>query len=144
MNDLTRFGGTNEDVHGLLDQQQVLRTKSQDAKQKFTDRHPIPKHERGGRFVRGPIPYDWLRLALNAGGKAGHLAWAIWWLAGIEQSNPLKLTKQVLCRFHISTRTASRLLLDFEQAGLVEVDRKRGRGPIVTLLTPKRTKDAEE
>ena len=142
MTDLTRFGGTDQDVYGLLDRKQVLRSKSRVAKREAADRHPIPKHEQGDRFVRGPIPCDWLRLALSAGGKAGHLAWAIWWLAGVQQSNPLKLTKRVLGEFHISTRTANRLLFDFERAGLVEVYRKRGRSPIITLLTPSRDEEA--
>ena len=97
---------------------------------------PIPKHEPGDRFVRGPIPYDWLRAALASGGKAGTLSWAMWWLAGMERKNPIKLTRQVLRDFNISPRSARRLLKDFERAGLVEVDRKRGRGPIVTLLKP--------
>ena len=136
MIDLTRFAATDQDVHGLLDRQQVLRSESRGAKREAADRHPIPKHEKGGWFVRGPIPYDWLRVALSFGGKAGHLAWAIWWLAGMERTNPIRLTKRVLRNFNISTRAARRLLTDFERAGLVEVDRHRGRGPIVTILTP--------
>ncbi len=84
--------------------------------------------------VGGPVPYDWLRMALSFGGKAGHLSWALWWLVGIERGNPIRLTRQVLSDFEISTRASRRLLVDFERAGLVSVDRQRGRGPIVTLL----------
>ena len=35
-----------------------------------------------------------------------------------------------------SQKTARRLLIEFERAGLVVVDRQRGRGPKVTLTTP--------
>ena len=136
MIDLTRFGGTDQDVHCLLDRQQALRSEARGQKRKAAESQPIPKHERGGRFVRGPIPCDWLRMALAIGGKSGNLAFALWWLAGVEQSNPLRLTGRVLRNFHISTRAARRLLVDFERAGLVDVERHRGRGPMVTLLTP--------
>jgi DNA-binding transcriptional ArsR family regulator len=76
-------------------------------------------------------------VALALGGKAGNLSWAIWWLAGVERSNPIRLTGRVLRDFHISPRAARRLLLNFERAGLVEVDRQRGRSPLVTLLEVK-------
>jgi len=142
--DLTKFRGTDAAVHGLLDLQQALRSKTKTAQQKATTDQPIPRHEQGDRFVRGPIPYEWLRVALAAGGKAGNLAWAIWWLAGMQQSNPIKLTGRVLRDFNISTRAARRLLVDFERDDLVEVDRQRGRGPIVTLLTPTTERTADE
>ena len=77
-------------------------------------------------------------------GKAGNLTWAIWWLAGMEKSNPIRLTKRVLREFHISPRSARRLLNDFEQAGLLHVDRKRGRGPDITLLEPEPPIDENE
>jgi hypothetical protein len=105
---------------------------------------PIPKHGRGGRFVRGPIPYDWLRVALSLGNKAGHLALAIWWLIGVEKSNPIRLTGRVLRDFSISPRSARRLLTDFERAGLVEVDRRRGRRPLVTILMHKLERQINE
>ena len=140
--DLTRFEGSPQDIHGLLDRQQALRTRG--AKQKAGKHHPIPKHQQGGRFVRGPIPHEWLRVALAVGGKAGNLAWAIWFLVGVERSNPIRLTGRVLRDFHISPRASRRLLLDFERAGLVEIDRRRGRGPIVTLLAPRMERAADE
>jgi hypothetical protein len=135
MIDPTRFAGTDTDVYGLLDSQRAIHVEAKSAKRIVTDQHPLPKHEQGERFVRGPIPYDWLRVALSFGGKAGNLVFAIWWLAGIERGSPIRLTKQVLSDFKISTRTSRRLLVDFERAGLVSVDRHRGRGPLVTLLS---------
>ena len=137
MIDPTRFGGTDQDVHGLLDRQQAIRSEDRIAKKDAADRRPIPEHEKGGRFVRGPIPYEWLRMALSFGGKSGNLAWAMWWLVGMKRSNPIRLTGRVLRDFSISTRTARRLLDQFERVGLVEVNRKRGRCPVVALLAPK-------
>lgn len=134
MIDPTRFTGSDQDVHGLLGKQQILRSEATGRKRKAAETDPIPKHEPGGRFVRGPIPFDWLGVALALGGKAGNLVFAIWWLAGVERSNPIRMTARVLRDFHISPRAARRLLVDFERAGLVALDRRRGRGPLVTIL----------
>ena len=144
MIDPTRFAGTDQDVHGLLDKQQALRSEARTEKQLVADLRPIPKHHHGDRFVRGPIPYDWLRAALSFGGKAGNLAWSLWWLAGVERANPIRLTRRALTDFNVSTRAARRLLSDFERAGLVEVARKRGRSPIVTLKAPAKSALAQE
>ena len=133
MDDPGRFAGSAERVQQLLTQQHTRRS---EAKAATREADSLPRHERGSRFVRGPIPFDWLRVALAFGGKAGNLSWAMWWLAGMERTNPIKLTRRVLLDFGISPRAARRLLIDFERAGLVAVDRKRGRGPIVVLLMP--------
>ena len=137
MIDLTRFGGTGQDVDGLLGRQKALRSVVQIERREVADHPPIPKHEQGGRFIRGPVPFDWLRVALSFGGKAGNLAWSLWWLAGMERTNPIRLTKRVLTDFNMSTRAARRLLIEFERAGLVVVDSQRGRSPKVTLTNPK-------
>ena len=58
MIDLTWLGGTNQNIHGLLERQQVFGSKARGAKKDAADRLPIPKHEQGGRFVCGPIPCE--------------------------------------------------------------------------------------
>ena len=47
-------------------------------------------------------------------------------------------------RQRIPTRTARRLLFDFEHTGLEEVARKRGRSPLVTLKAPAQSSLAQE
>ena len=136
MTDLARFTGTTQDVCGLLDQQRKMRSQAQNEKRKTAESNPLPKHKQGERFVRGPIPCDWLHRALACGGKSGNLALALWWLAGMQRCNPIRLTRQVARDFNISPRCVRRLLSKFERAGLVQVARKRGRGPQVVLLNP--------
>lgn len=136
MTDLTRFTGTTQDVCGLLDQQRKMRSQVQHEKRKTAESNPLPKHKQGERFVRGPIPCDWLHRALACGGKSGNLALALWWLAGMQRCNPIRLTRQVARDFNISPRCVRRLLSKFGRAGLVQVARKRGRGPQVVLLNP--------
>ncbi|MEE3368790.1 MAG: hypothetical protein VX346_05555 [Planctomycetota bacterium] len=136
MTDLTRFTGTTQDVRGLLDQQRKMRSQVQHEQRKTAESNPLPKHKQGERFVRGPIPCDWLHRALACGGKSGNLALALWWLAGMQRCNPIRLTRQVARDFNISPRCVRRLLSKFGRAGLVQVARKRGRGPQVVLLNP--------
>jgi hypothetical protein len=144
VDDLQTFSGKPEQLQRLLDRQQALRTESQTKPNELRPKTTIPKHHPGEKFVRGPIPFDWLQPALALGGKAGNLAWAIWFRAGIERQNPIKLTGRTLRDFHISPRAARRLLRDFEKAGLVQVDQKRGRGPMVTLLPQTKENPAKD
>lgn len=95
----------------------------------------------GGGFVRGPIPLEWLQCAIPQGRKALHVAMAIWYSAGFKKEVTIKLTRKKLKVFGVTTETARTLLHKFEEVGLVSVDRKRGRSPIVTI---KSTANLEE
>ena len=132
---LTQFSGSQDDLNSLLARKRDLGTELRNEKEQLAERYPIPKHEPGTHFIRGPIPCDWLRGAMRCGGKSANLALALWWLAGIEGANPIQLTPRVLGYFEISPRAARRRLAEFEKAGLVKVDRRRGRSPRVFLLT---------
>ena len=126
----------NEPLRDLLAKQQSLRADTKQRQGAVENSSPIPRPSSGEKFIKGPIPYEWLRRALKSGGKSGHLAFAIWWMVGIRKANPVRLTAQILGNFCISTRAAHRLLDDFEQRGLVKVSRRRGRGPDVFVTNP--------
>ena len=87
----------------------------------------------GGQFIRGPIPLDWLGVAIPLARKALHVAMAIWYCYGFKQEIVIKLTPTKLKPFGVTTETARAILHKFEAAGLVSVDRKRGRSPLVTI-----------
>ena len=144
MFDPEKYMATMPDLHQLLNEQNTVQRDAQAEKESLLDRFPIPRHEQGRPFIRGPIPCDWLQLALSLGGKAGNLSLSLWWLAGMEGTNPIRLTPRVLDKFSISTRTARRLLQDFEKAGLVLVSSKQGRSPIVTLKYPDQSNSVQE
>ena len=137
MTDLERFKASNQEIEGLLEQQQAIQSSKRSEKKKVADAYPIPRHQGQEWFVRGPVPGGWLETALSFGGKAGNLALALWWLVGMNPVNPIRLTKQVLEKFCVSAKTSRRVLKKWERAGLVLVDRKQGRGPDVTLLPVK-------
>ena len=144
MFDPQKYVATMPDLHQLLDEQKTVHRDAGTEKESSLARSPIPRHEQGRPFIRGPIPCDWLQLALSLGGKAGNLSLSLWWLAGMQRTNPIRLTKSVLDKFSISTRTSRRLLLDFERAGLVLVTRKQGCSPMVTLKYPDQSNSVQE
>ena len=93
-----------------------------------------PRHRTGEWFLKGPIPGPWLHRAAVLPGRALHVALAVWYLAGIEKRGHVKITWRVLDRFGVSPDAGRRGLLALERAGLVSVDRHRGRCPVVTIL----------
>lgn len=94
----------------------------------------LPRHKAGERFLRGPIPWAWLVLAAKQPGKALHVAVVLWLWAGIRRSSSGPLSSFRLRALGVSRFAGYRALRSLELAGLVTVERHRGRNPIVTLL----------
>jgi len=93
-----------------------------------------PRHRAGEAFLRGPVPVAWLAKACLAGHCATRVALALWFRAGVtrrREVSPSHATWQV---FGLSRQAGHRGLRSLEAAGLVTVDRRRGRCPVVTLL----------
>ena len=98
-----------------------------------TGRPKYPLLPKGGRFIKGPIPLDWIEVAIPLGRKAINVAMAIWYCYGFKHETEIKLTPTKLKPFRVTTETARTILHKFEAAGLVSVDRKQGRSPLVTI-----------
>ena len=92
-----------------------------------------PRHRPGDWFLKGPIPGPWLSLAAKLPGKALHVGLALWCAAGMVKGNRLKLTSDQLRPFGVGYDAGHRGLAALERAGLVTVDRHRGRCPVVTI-----------
>jgi hypothetical protein len=86
------------------------------------------------KFLKGPVPLPWLALAGRQPGKALHVAVVLWFLAGVMRSSTVALSGEVLKPFGVDRRAGHRGLTALERAGLVAVERHRGRQPRVTLL----------
>ena len=93
-----------------------------------------PRYKGRRWFLKGPIPGDWLHRAAILPGRALHVALALWYLAGLERRQHVKITWRVLDRFGVSPYAGRRGLAALECAGLVNVERHTGRCPVVTLL----------
>ncbi|MBY0459806.1 MAG: hypothetical protein K2V38_21010 [Gemmataceae bacterium] len=105
-----------------------------------------PRHRPGEKFLKGPIPWRWVEVAAPLPGKALAVGIAAWREAGCRKCRTVPLNLSGLA---VPRRTAQRGLAELERAGLVSVNRRKGRPPLVTLLpaplpdaNAKRSRDA--
>jgi hypothetical protein len=94
----------------------------------------LPRHKEGQRFLKGPIPMDWIIIASNLTGKALHVGIALWHLGGMKNTGEVKLSGKLRRKMGIQRTTGYNALDELENAQLVSVKRHRGRNPIVTIL----------
>ncbi|TWT79425.1 hypothetical protein CA13_08260 [Planctomycetes bacterium CA13] len=97
---------------------------------------PLPRHGHGERFIRGPIPLAWFKLVPGCGRQAEAVAVLLWYAAGYQRRNPLKLSPTVLAELSVHPKTARRILRKMAERGLVRVESRRGRSPMVTIVSP--------
>ena len=86
-------------------------------------------------FIKGPIPLDWINRAASLPGKSLNVAFAIWWLNGMADGKPLKLTRLSLKSFCVKRDAASAALTRLESAGLIRLRRSSGQRPLISILT---------
>ncbi len=90
-----------------------------------------PRHRPGEKFLKGPVPWRWIETAAGLPGKALAVGLAAWHEAGCRKCSTVPLN---LSRLAVPRRTAHRGLCELARVGLVSVDRRKGRPPLVTLL----------
>lgn len=101
-----------------------------------------PHHGPGEKFLKGPIPWDWLTVAARQPGKTLHVAIELWRWAGIKRTGVIRLSLSRAAREFDTSRSAlSRGLRALEAAGLVSVTRKAGSRLTVTLLDAHHAED---
>ena len=96
-----------------------------------------PRHTSGEHFLKGPIPLAWLEVAAGLPGKSLHAGVALWYAAGRAKSASVPLSNIAGLHFGLDRNAKYRALLWLEEAGLIAVERKLGRAPVVTLLDRK-------
>jgi len=96
---------------------------------------PAPKiAEAGYRFIKGPLPYSWMKRAGELPGKTLHVALGLWLVAGLRCSRTFSFKRKAAGAFGASKDATYDALTRLEAAGLISVDRRRGRSPTVTIL----------
>lgn len=93
-----------------------------------------PRLKRGGKFLKGPVPLDWLAQAGKLPGKCLHLGDVLWFLVGLKDTRTVPLLSSELARFGVNRQAKYRALHWLENAGLITVERHPGRNPVVTIL----------
>ena len=88
---------------------------------------------RGGFFLKGPVPIQWLGQAAQLGGKCLAVGVVLWFLCGLKRTNTVAVEHKWLAVFGVARDAASRCLHQLENAGLIAVRRRPGCSPIVTV-----------
>jgi hypothetical protein len=91
-----------------------------------------------GRPNADTVPLAWLESAASLPGRSVHVALALWNGASDSGSRCVELSNKLCLRFRVERNAKYRGLRSLELAGLVVVERRRGRPPRVTLLTSER------
>lgn len=97
-------------------------------------RSKTPAGQPGEKFLKGPVPLNWLGRAAQLPGKSLHVGAALWFLKGLCRSNTITLSNGVLAVFGVDRHAKYRALNCLEQAGLIRCERHTGRSARVTIL----------
>jgi hypothetical protein len=108
----------------------------------------IPKRTSKSRqynqFIRGPLPLKWFQKASNISRTAGVVGLIIWGIAyqrklwGYDSqrrtSGHIKVTNQTCKKWGVCGNSKNTALRLMEKAGLIRLDLKRGRSPLVQII----------
>jgi hypothetical protein len=100
----------------------------------FLETGASPQSAKVGHFLSGPIPLAWLVIAAKLPARSLHVGLALWYSVGLSGSTSVSLSNILCSRFGLDRNAKYRALRSLECAGLVAVQRKRGRSPLVTIL----------
>jgi hypothetical protein len=88
------------------------------------------------RFIP-PVPLAWFDRACVLPGKALAVGLVVWRLARVRRSNTVQLTQAVVAQHGLSRWEKYAALRALESAGLVVVQRRGRRSPLVTVIEPR-------
>ena len=86
-------------------------------------------------FLKGPIPFDWLKKANALGGSTGIVATGLWLYVGLNNSKRFKVDSKLDHFSGVARQTRQNALQKLQRAGLVELGQKHGAYPIVEIIT---------
>ena len=104
----------------------------------------VPKSRQYKEYVRGPLPLKWFQSASSISRTAGVVGLIIWkiayqrklWGHGSQRrtSGYIKVTNQTCMKWGICGNSKNTALRRMEEAGLIRLETKRGRSPIVQII----------
>jgi len=104
----------------------------------------VPKSRQYKEYVRGPLPLKWFQLASNISRTAGVVGLIIWKIAYQRKlwghdsqrrtSGSIKVTNQTCMKWGICGNSKNIALRMMKEAGLIRLDTKRGRSPVVQII----------
>ena len=93
-----------------------------------------PRHRTGDKFLKGPIPWNWIQQAARLPGSALHVGVLLWFEAGCRKSRTFPISLARAGEFQLHSDTMKRCLWKLEAAKLVSIRRPPGRSLQVTIL----------
>lgn len=130
----SEFSGTQDEIERALISQRRRFQKTECEATAIASTSLIPRHRKGERFIRGPIPMEWVKAASNCGQRAEAVTMLLWHTVGWQKKNAISLTPRILRELNVHPKTAKRVLSRMADVGLVDVEFHRGRSPVVTIL----------
>ena len=104
----------------------------------------ISKSRQYRQFIRGPLPLKWFQKASTISRTAGVVGMIIWMIAYQKKlfghdgqrrtSGSIKVTNQTCMKWGVCGNSKNIALRLMEKAGLIRLDLKRGRSPIVRII----------
>ncbi|MFT5467879.1 MAG: hypothetical protein ACI8UO_002986 [Verrucomicrobiales bacterium] len=98
------------------------------------EKGPSNKPKLSGKFIMGPIPLVWLSRAGGLTKSALKLALVLSYLRGLTKRLTFRLEPARCREFGLDNKAKGRGLNELEEEGLIEVERRVGAAPMVTLL----------
>jgi DNA-binding transcriptional ArsR family regulator len=87
-----------------------------------------------GKFIAGPVDVCWVCQASHLGVKALLVGLALWHVRGLRQTNTFIVSNLMMRGWGIKPDAKSRALRALEKAGLIRIERRGKRSPLVTLV----------
>ena len=87
-----------------------------------------------GKFIKGPIPLEWVKKSAKLPGKVLNIVLILWYLKGLMKEDTVKITGKLLDNFCISRQAMYKGLEKLKHAGLISVKTHVGRCPEVTII----------
>ncbi len=96
-----------------------------------TEPEQISEHACTHEQLRRHSRFEWLAAAARLPGRALHIAVVVDLLSPQGAPRPIHLTNQLSSLFGVDRNAKYRALAWLEQAGLISIERKVGRSPVV-------------
>jgi hypothetical protein len=92
-----------------------------------------------GKFVAGPVDVDWLSQARKFGVTTLWVGLFLWFLRGLKRSNSFIVSNLMIQEWGVQPDAKSRALRKLEKAGLITIELRGKRNPLVTLIVKRTT-----
>ena len=91
-----------------------------------------------GKFIAGPIDVLWVVQASRLGVRALLVGLALWHLRKLRKADTFIVSNLMVRDWGVQPDAKSRALRALEKAGLIRIERRGKRSPLVTLVVGKR------